>query len=740
MIEEAFSLYADISKKVYPAIIILSIIIAIVAMQEATKTEISTDIINFFYPDTPGWLDARKIESDFMGTDSVSILIEADRFLSRDVLSEDMLGMTADIVDTMSTIPGVFQVTSILDLGNSREEIMQKPYEKVSKYLSRNYEYSLIEIRLDSAEVADRTKLIESFQKTLDRIERAKGAKVTLAGGLTTFYVWDQAVKSGFVSSIVTSAITVVIILLLVYRSFITSFFMMVPVIIAVIAAFGMMHMINIPLNFLTVMFGSVTLGLGIDYSIHLTDRYYEEIEKGKSDAINIALSKVGRNTIFASLTTMAAFSSMAIAGLRMVAEYGFMSFVAITFSALSVLLFLPSFLIFENKIGRRTFDTARLSNALGMRGILTTFMTKISDYAISKPFGVILFVSIALIPAFYGMSNIGTMTDGDMWLPQDTPAIKANKIIDKEFGEYVYTMILVESDDIRTPEIMSTMIDVENAIRDMPHVVEVSSIASRINTSISNNEKDIEAKLSELPIDIRRQYITKDYTEALILIKADDKIDPNIFYNEIDDIVNSIETPADATFIHAGLNKLFSKTEGIMEKDQAETTMASLILVIVLIYFALRGFAGVIIGLTPVLLAIIFAMGIMGLLDIPSTPLTIMIATLLLGLGIDYSIHFISRYKEERKNGYPLEKSLVITSSTVGESLAITSITTIFGFLSLITMTLIPVQDFGKVAAIGLFLCTIFVPIIVPVGLMFQERIVSRALLWLPLPWRRGS
>jgi predicted RND superfamily exporter protein len=433
----------------------------------------------------------------------------------------------------------------------------------------------------------------------------------------------------------------------------------------------------------------------------------------------------------------MAAFSSMAVAGLRMVAEYGFMSFIAITFSALSVLLFSPSFLVLETKIGRRTFDMTKISNALGMRGILVIFMTKISNYAINKPFGVILFLSVALVPTFYGISTIETMTDGDMWLPQEMPAIKANKIIDKEFGEYGYSMILVEADDIRTPEIMNAIIDVENAVRNVPYIVEVSSIASMMNP-LPNDKRDIDAKLSAIPFDTRRQYVTKDYTEALIIIKASEGFDEEVFFKEIDDAVESVQTPGDAIFVQAGFSKLFSKMDSIMEKDQEVTTLASLILVIILLYFAVRGFTGVIIGLTPVLLAILFTMGIMGLLDIPSTPLTIMLATLLLGLGIDYSIHFMSRYREERKNGYSLEKSLLITSSTVGESLASTSITTIFGFLSLATMALIPVQDFGKVAAIGLFLCAIFVPLIITVGFIFHERVVDRALLFLPLPWRR--
>jgi len=54
MIEEALSHYANVSKKLYPFIIILAIVIAVVALQQATKTEISTDYHGFYYPDTPG--------------------------------------------------------------------------------------------------------------------------------------------------------------------------------------------------------------------------------------------------------------------------------------------------------------------------------------------------------------------------------------------------------------------------------------------------------------------------------------------------------------------------------------------------------------------------------------------------------------------------------------------------------------------------------------------------------------
>ncbi len=54
MIKEALSHYANVSKKLYPFIIVLAIVIAVVALQQATETEISTDYHGFYYPDTPG--------------------------------------------------------------------------------------------------------------------------------------------------------------------------------------------------------------------------------------------------------------------------------------------------------------------------------------------------------------------------------------------------------------------------------------------------------------------------------------------------------------------------------------------------------------------------------------------------------------------------------------------------------------------------------------------------------------
>jgi len=733
MIEDVLNFYANVSKKFYPFIIILALILAVVSFQQASKTEISTDLLGFFYQDTEGMSETRMLRSDFMGTDTVKILIEADRIVTKDVLEDDVLDMTLELVDTVSIIPGVFRVSSVLDLGNSRDDILHNSFAETSDYLSTELQYSIIIIELDSAEVPDRAELIDTFKKTVNRVDLAKGTKVTVAGSPALYNAWDHAVRTGFAKSIIVSAVTISVVLFFVFRSPITSSFVMIPILVAVLTAFGTMHFINIPLNFLTVMFGAVTLGLGVDYSIHLVQRYHEELRKGNNNALNVALSRIGRNTIFTGLTTMAAFSSMTVSGLRMLMEYGVMSFIAISFSVLSVLLFLPSFLILESKIGSRKFELSKIFKVLGLAGFLSTLMIKLSTFSLKRPIAVIFFVSVGCVPVFYGLFQIETLTDVDAWLPQENPSVKANNIIDDEFGDYDYTMILVLADDIRDPIVMRAIEKIGEGVQKVPHITEVSSISSLIHP-LPIKERSIHGKIEALPLDTRRKYVTEDYTESLIIIKTDKEVD-DIMVREIKEVLDYVDKPAEVVFSQAGANLLMSRIDSIIAQDQIRTTMVSLALVMTMLFFAMRGVSGIILGLSPILLAILFAMGSMGLLQIPSTPLTVMLATLLLGLGIDYSIHFIARYREERMNGKTLEEALLITSSTVGESIALTSITTTFGFLSLMTIMLVPVQDFGKIAAVGLVFCAIFVPIIISVGLLFYEKIVRKRMIPLLYP-----
>ncbi|RCV65682.1 putative exporter protein, RND superfamily [Methanophagales archaeon] len=385
---------------------------------------------------------------------------------------------------------------------------------------------------------------------------------------------------------------------------------------------------------------------------------------------------------------------------------------------------------------GSRQLDFSRVVHALGTERLIPRTMEKVAHLSLKRSVVAIVIIAVTLIPIFAGMGMITSRSDDEMWMPEGDPLKDAWMVVDEEFCKYDYSTILVQSDDIRTPEIMEAMEKIEESVMDVPGVVEVTGINNFLS-EIHRDKKKLEKQITAITEYERESFVTDDYTASLIIIKSDTEIDEKLV-QEIDDAVLFVETPGDATFRHAGFSTLFSQMDSMMEESRTETMLISLVLVFAILFSFFRGFVRIMLAFAPVLFAIIYTFGTMGILGIPFTPLTIMIGTILIGVGTDYSVHFISRYSEEKEKGYDTRAALHTTTLTVGVAIMTAAITTIFGFLALTTMSLVPVQDFGRLAAVGLIYAAFFTPVIVSLGIIVYERVIrsgSRLLVGL----RRG-
>lgn len=127
---------------------------------------------------------------------------------------------------------------------------------------------------------------------------------------------------------------------------------------------------------------------------------------------------------------------------------------------------------------------------------------------------------------------------------------------------------------------------------------------------------------------------------------------------------------------------------------------LAAIVIILILIY---RSFADTIAGLLGLVIAIVWMYGFGALMGYSFNPMTMIVPILILGLGIDYSIHLIMRYREERMEGKGIEKGVSNTIIFVGEALLLATITTMIAFLSNLTSTLQPISEFGVLAAVGI-------------------------------------
>jgi len=104
----------------------------------------------------------------------------------------------------------------------------------------------------------------------------------------------------------------------------------------------------------------------------------------------------------------------------------------------------------------------------------------------------------------------------------------------------------------------------------------------------------------------------------------------------------------------------------------------------------------------SPILLTVLINFAVMGFLNVPLDNATMMIASIAIGIGIDYSIHFSSRLKEELKGRNTTElKALDKTLETTGQAIIINALTVALGFIILMGSNMLPMQRFGWLIAL---------------------------------------
>ncbi|MFP3871705.1 MAG: efflux RND transporter permease subunit [Candidatus Aenigmatarchaeota archaeon] len=173
------------------------------------------------------------------------------------------------------------------------------------------------------------------------------------------------------------------------------------------------------------------------------------------------------------------------------------------------------------------------------------------------------------------------------------------------------------------------------------------------------------------------------------------------------------------------------SATQVMMEEinesaDRSLQTLLpiALVLVIVILFIVFRSVLETVLSLGSLAIAIVWTFGFGVILDYKFNPMIIAVPILITGLVIDYGIHMIMRYREEKGEGYGPKASTRIAIGTVGGALVLTTFTTAVGFLSNTLSDIGAMQQFGILAAVGIissfFLMTGFLPAVLQ---LFDER-----------------
>ncbi|GAA0657612.1 MMPL family transporter [Salarchaeum japonicum] len=205
------------------------------------------------------------------------------------------------------------------------------------------------------------------------------GLTATATGQSILFKIIQDQLLDTVIESLIVTLIAIVVFLMAAYRltegSATLGLVTLLPVVFSVAWILGTMYLAGIPFNVLTGMITSLTVGLGVAYSIHLSERYNQELERRGDafDALAVALKGTGGALLGSAATTVGGFGVLVFAVLPPLQQFGIITGMTIIYAFLAAVLVLPSLLVvwtrYTNPLGGGEFDDGNGGSGSGSDG-----------------------------------------------------------------------------------------------------------------------------------------------------------------------------------------------------------------------------------------------------------------------------------------------------------------------------------------------------------------------------------
>ncbi|NOZ57486.1 MAG: MMPL family transporter, partial [Calditrichaeota bacterium] len=344
----------------------------------------------------------------------------------------------------------------------------------------------------------------------------------------------------------------------------------------------------------------------------------------------------------------------------------------------------------------------------------------------------ILIVVLLATAVAAYFAQHVTVNTDLVAFLPKNDPHVRLFEEAGRKFGGNYLAIVGLEADDVFTVDVLRTVDQLTRAFQRISGVSSVTSLANVID--FKETEWGVEvAKLLEngkiptSPEELQRlkQYVlsrslyrdklvSHDARVTLIVARLRDDADRM-------EIAKQLRLQSKAIvgnrykLYFAGLPFEMEFMGRLIFVDLMRLTPIAALLIVLILYLAFRNSRGVILPFTTVVVSTIWVLGFMGLTGIPLSLVSAATPVLILAVGSAYGIHMLKRYEEESLSSTSPEQATVRALQTIGLPIALAAVTTLVGFLTLLSSQLVIIRQFGIVTGLGvvfaLLIATTFVP-----------------------------
>jgi predicted RND superfamily exporter protein len=481
----------------------------------------------------------------------------------------------------------------------------------------------------------------------------------------------------------------------------------------------------------MTLLAPVILIAVANNYGIYLVARYQELLTINKDMPVREVISELYNSlnmpVLFSGLTTIAGILGLLTHSITAARQVGILAATGVTLALGLSLVYIPALISLRKPFApvKRGHESMKFINKI---------FSSAAEKIILHPGRIIIFSVITIAAFSIGIFFIRTDTNQENFFPEKHPVKQASEIINKKFGGSQTISVMI-SGDIKDPVIMKGIDSLTREMENQSGVGGVFSISQAVREMskalYEKDEKEYDripgsreaiAQFFELynmsgnPDDFS-QIMNFDNTAAHILIRLNrpDNRTVNAALGKISGIAQNIP----ATVTTGGYAVIMSDFAGLIIKGQVSSLIFALLVIIVLLAIIFRSVKGGLTGSLPLLSSILILFGFMGITGIAIDSATALLSSIMIGVGVDFTIQFMWSVRLFISNDFSFEDSIRKAYTTIGRSIIINAISVMAGFSVLILSGFTSIRFFGYLIVISVGSCFLGAMIFIPAILM---------------------
>ena len=693
---------------------------------EIRSLKIDADILRSLPDEDPDARLLKKIGENFGGNNMGVIILETDNIYQTSVLEHIQL-----LTDTLANIDGITTVSSLtniinikggdygIEIGKLVDEYEMPESPKDFQILRNNilnnemYKGSIVSEDETSTLIIfnlDNKSDVNAIAKNVIRKteELNLPEKLYYIGSPMLLTYISDLMRDDLTNLLPLAFLVIAFILFLSFRSISGVLLPLLIAIIAIVWSLGSMAFLDIKMSMISNNIPIILLAIGSAYTIHVINRINKVSQSKETDVIARALAFVLIPLILAALTTIIGFVSFIFgAYLNMIVDFGIFTALGTLFASLLSIFFVPAILEVVNYKRKKNIKQKEHS-------FLTNYFLKpINALLIKRPKTILIFWMVLIAISIVGMSSIKRSVDIQEYFKKNNPTRLAENIMIEKFGGTKPIFVHFKG-NMQSPKVLKTMIQTSEYMEKSPDVYTSMSIAkliAEINLNITN-KRGIPNKSDQIEQlwfllegnEVLNRFVNEDLTEGIIIskFKSPDNESKKEFakYMRAFIATNSSE---DCEIEITGMPFVDITMDQSLINSQIGSILIAILFVIILVGIILRSWISGLYASIPIIATIMLLFGFMGLTGISLNIATVLVASVALGIGIDYSIHIISHFNESYKKSQDLYASIQESILISGNAIIINVISVSAGFLILVFSEMVPLQYFGLLIALSM-------------------------------------